>query len=101
MTDSRISSTRRRLAPLRAAAVAGILFVLLYSVSVTLIRLGIPKEATKDNGLGLETNAHVISLALNLMPYAGITFCGSSALLGTGQATRRTASLPRSGSAAV
>ncbi|MFO7661104.1 MAG: hypothetical protein R6X18_00785 [Chloroflexota bacterium] len=74
MTDLQISSTRRSLATPRAAAVAGILFALLYGASVTLIRLAIPEEATVDSDVWLETNARAISLALNLVPYAGIAF---------------------------
>jgi hypothetical protein len=68
MTDLQISSTRRSLATPRAAAVAGILFALLYGASVTLIRLAIPEEATVDSDVWLETNARAISLALNLVP---------------------------------
>jgi hypothetical protein len=74
MTDFQLHPTRRSLATPRAAAVAGILFALLYSASVTLIRLAIPEESTADSGVWLETNARAISLALNLVPYAGIAF---------------------------
>jgi hypothetical protein len=74
LTDSQIPSTRRSLATPRAAAVAGILIAVLYSAGLTLIRLAIPTDATADSGVWMETNARAISLALNLVPYAGIAF---------------------------
>jgi hypothetical protein len=57
----------------RAAATAGILFSLLLITSMLLIRSSIPA-----NPLGAATevieNSGTISLALNLMPFAGIAF---------------------------
>ncbi len=57
-----------------AAAVAGILFALLYGTGLVLIRLAIPADTTADSGAWLETNARGVDLALNLVPYAGIAF---------------------------
>jgi hypothetical protein len=74
MTDTPTNSPRRSLTTPRAAAVAGILFALLYGTSVTLIRLAIPTDATADSTVWLEANARSISLALNLTPFAGIFF---------------------------
>lgn len=73
MNDSPILSTRKRLQTPRAAAVAGILFALLYGGSLVLIRLSIPADAAADTAW-LESNSKTISLALNLVPYAGIAF---------------------------
>lgn len=58
----------------RAAAVAGILFAILYGTGLVLIRLAIPADSTADGGAWLETNARAVDLALNLVPYAGIAF---------------------------
>ena len=65
---------RRSLKTPRAAAVAGILFALLYGAALVLIRLSIPDETAADSGAWLETNSGTIAFALNLVPYAGIAF---------------------------
>lgn len=74
MREPNIPTSRRLLTTPRAAAVAGILFAILYSASLVLIRLAIPPDTTTDNGDWLETNARAVNLALNLVPYAGIAF---------------------------
>lgn len=73
MTGSQISSTRRSLTSPRGAAVAGILFALLYGAGLALIRLSIPTGRPVDT-IWLESNGRWISLALNLVPFAGIAF---------------------------
>ena len=65
--------TRRKLRTPRAAAIAGILFALLYGAGLALIRLSIPSDPAAESDW-LETNARTITLALNLVPYAGIAF---------------------------
>ncbi len=57
----------------RAGAVAGILFSLLLITSLVLVRLSIP-DSPQDPGTWLSQSAKSIRLALNLMPFAGITF---------------------------
>ena len=74
MTDAQSSLTRRSLKTPRVAAIAGILFALLYGASLVLIRLSIPANPAADSGAWLETNASTISVAFNLVPYAGIAF---------------------------
>lgn len=74
MSGPHITMKRRSLTTPRAAAVAGILFALLYGTALVLIRLAIPAESTANNGAWLETNARGVDLALNLVPYAGIAF---------------------------
>jgi hypothetical protein len=54
--------------------VAGILFAVLYSAGLSLIRLAIPADWTAGSSDWLEANARAIELALNLVPYAGIAF---------------------------
>jgi hypothetical protein len=73
MNQAQIAKTRRKLRTPRAAAIAGILFALLYGSSLVLIRLSIPSDLAANNAW-LETNARVVTLALNLVPYAGIAF---------------------------
>jgi hypothetical protein len=73
MTATRIDSTRRSLKTPRAAAIAGIVFALLYGASIVLIRAATPSDHLV-NSTWLTTNAGTFSLALNLLPYAGIAF---------------------------
>ncbi len=74
MEKPHASVARRSLTTPRSAAIAGVLFALLYGASLALIRLSIPADPAADVGVWLETNARRISLALNLVPYAGIAF---------------------------
>jgi hypothetical protein len=57
----------------RAGAVAGILFSILFITSVVLIRLSVP-DSPGDPGTWLAQSAKSIRLALNLLPFAGISF---------------------------
>ncbi len=65
--------TRRQLKTPRAAAIAGIIFALLLGTEQVLIRLSIPTDSS-DTSAWLAGQAHLISLALSLMPFAGIAF---------------------------
>lgn len=73
MTADRIVRTRQRLTTPRAAALAGILFALLFATSLTLIRLSVP-EHVGEGGAALATNSRRLGLALNLLPYSGVAF---------------------------
>lgn len=73
MTDQQGFLSRRKLKSPRAAAIAGILFVVLYGSDLVLIRISIPASPMAGS-TWLETNSKTVSLALNLMPYAGIAF---------------------------
>src|SRR6188768_307629 len=66
LTDGRLTTPR-------AAAIAGILFAVLLIISMVLIRISIPADP-KEAGALLEQEARRISLALNLVPFAGIAF---------------------------
>lgn len=57
----------------RAAAVAGILFSVLLIISLALVRLAVPARV-EDAGEWLSTSWRSVSLALNLLPFAGIAF---------------------------
>lgn len=75
MMNSNIATTRQRLRTPRAAAVAGILFAVLFTVSMLLIRFTLPEELAGPNAADwLAGNTSLITLALTLVPFAGIAF---------------------------
>ena len=57
----------------RAAAIAGILFSILMITSLVLIWISVPFDPQEDGGW-LTANWSTVSLALNLVPFAGIAF---------------------------
>jgi hypothetical protein len=63
----------RRLSTPRTAAIAGILFGLLFITSLVLLRTSIPELPSSDTDW-IEQGAGRITLALKLMPFAGIAF---------------------------
>jgi len=65
--------TTERLRAPRAAAVAGILFAVLLMTSFVLLRRSVPADPL-EAGAWLKTNADTVTLALNLVPFAGIAF---------------------------
>ena len=71
MTDRQLSLTSQKLRTPRAAAIAGILFAVLFSSSIVLIRLSIPANPA-DAGVWLKDRESTVSLALSLLPFAGI-----------------------------
>jgi hypothetical protein len=74
MTETKVSLARQSIKSPRAAAIAGILFAVLYGVGLALIRISIPADPAGDNAAWLETNIQMVTLALNLVPFAGIAF---------------------------
>ena len=75
MTNQKVVSVRQRLRTPRAAAVAGILFAVLFVISVVLIRLVLPEDLTESSvAAWLGGNTGLVSLALTLVPFAGIAF---------------------------
>ena len=73
--NSDIAIARQRLRTPRAAAVAGILFAVLFSAALLLIRFALPEELSGPNAADwLAGNTPLVSLALTLMPFAGIAF---------------------------
>jgi hypothetical protein len=73
MTETKASIARQKLKTPSAASIAGILFALLYGASLILIRISIPADQVADSSW-LENHSRNVSLALNLVPYAGIAF---------------------------
>ena len=69
------ASTRQRLRTPRAAAVAGILFAVLFTISMVLLELVLPEDLSGPNAAAwLQGNTALVSLALTLVPFAGIAF---------------------------
>ena len=68
-----IDFSRSRLTTPRAAAVAGILFSVLYITVIILVRRSVP-EKPEDMGDWLAIGWKSVGLALNLLPFAGIAF---------------------------
>jgi hypothetical protein len=71
--NPQFSSTKDKLTTPRAAAAAGILFSVLMIVSLILIWISIPPNPQDEAGW-LPESWDTISLALNLIPFAGIAF---------------------------
>jgi hypothetical protein len=64
----------RRLTTPKAAAAAGIIFALLVGAAFTLIRMAMPASPTDPNTTWLKEHSETVTLALSLVPYAGIAF---------------------------
>lgn len=73
MPEQKAHISYRRLRTPRAAAIAGIIFALLYSAGYILIQISIPAIST-DTGDLLENQVEMISLGLSFLPFAGIAF---------------------------
>ena len=73
MTETSVISRRKALKTPRSAAIAGIIFSVLYGASMVLMNISLPHEPT-DFLAWLETDTTTVTLALNLIPYAGIAF---------------------------
>ena len=66
---------RERLTTPRAAAVAGIVFAVLFIISVGMMRLAIPEEIEGlDANTWIQNSAGMVQFALTLVPFAGIAF---------------------------
>jgi hypothetical protein len=66
---------REELRTPRAAAVAGVVFSLLFGASLVLIRVSVPGNPTDArNWLTNSGRRHAVLLAVNLVPFAGIAF---------------------------
>lgn len=74
-TDREMTTARERLRTPRAAAVAGILFSVLFTTFVVLIRLSLPESLTgTETASWLHGNENTISFALTIVPFSGIAF---------------------------
>lgn len=73
MTEQVITLTRARLKAPRAGAIAGIVFSILFIISLLLIQISVPANP-EDAGTWLTGGWKTVNLALNLLPFAGIAF---------------------------
>ena len=73
MASTHLSLTAPALKTPRAAAIAGILFAVLYGASLILIRLSVPADLTAESDW-LAANGSRMAVALNMAPFAGIAF---------------------------
>lgn len=73
MTESNAHLSQRALRTPRTAAIAGIIFAVLLGTSHVLIQLSVPTDLL-DTGDWLDDQAKTVSLALSLVPFAGISF---------------------------
>ena len=71
----RVNVARQAIRTPRAAAVAGIVFTVLFTISMVLMRLAIPEELSGSNTASwLQGNTTTLTLALTLVPFSGIAF---------------------------
>ena len=73
MTESKPHISSRGLRTPRAAAIAGIIFAVLMIISFTMLQISIPSES-KVTSEWLEESTGSITIALSLLPFAGIAF---------------------------
>jgi hypothetical protein len=73
MTDEAVTAIGLRLRTPRSAAVAGILFAVLLGTSYVLLRLSTPGRGAAAE-TWTESKRHTVTLALALVPFAGIAF---------------------------
>ena len=73
MAENDLQVSTRPLSTPRAAAIAGILFSLLYGTSYTLIQLAIPTLSQDSTGFS-EDQIRIVTLGLSFLPFAGIAF---------------------------
>ncbi len=79
MTENR-ALTHRRLRTPKAAALAGILFSLLATMAFWLLWITVPADP-QEPGAWLQNSSVALTLALNLIPFAGIAFLWFIAVL--------------------
>ena len=73
--NQRAERRRQALQTPRAAAAAGILFSVLFIVSVGLMRLAIPEDiGDSEANAWLQNSTASVTFALALVPFAGIAF---------------------------
>ena len=73
MTDTPAHERNPQLTTPRAAAVAGIIFALLFAASLVFLRISIPSDLTSEIEW-IRQSRNYLSTALVLMPFAGIAF---------------------------
>jgi hypothetical protein len=80
MVEEEQTLTHARLKTPRAAAIAGIVFSILFIISVVLVRISVP-ASPQDAGTWLSGGWKTVRFALHLLPFAGIAFLWFIAVL--------------------
>ena len=80
MMEEEQTLTHARLKTPRAAAIAGIVFSILFIISVVLVRISVP-ASPQDAGAWLSGGWKTVRFALHLLPFAGIAFLWFIAVL--------------------
>jgi hypothetical protein len=75
--EQKVTLTRAGFKTPRAAAIAGIVFSILFIISLVLIRISVPSNP-QEAGVWLTGGWKTVSLALHLLPFAGIAFLSQS-----------------------
>src|SRR5215831_5849848 len=78
----------------RAAAIAGIVFSVLFVAAFAMLRISVPSDPGEP-GEWLKTSSRLVGFALNLLPFAGIAFLWFVGALRDRLGHLKTASLPR------
>lgn len=74
-TSDKVNAQRQALKTPRAAAVAGIVFAVLFTTAISLMRLAVSDQLSAATTLAdVQQNSAMLSLALTLLPFAGISF---------------------------
>jgi len=73
LKQEEVAFIRARLRTPRAAAIAGIVFSILFMVALGLIRISVPADP-HEAGAWLPGRGKTVNLALQLVPFAGIAF---------------------------
>jgi hypothetical protein len=73
MSEAAVTPLRPLSSP-RAAALAGVAFAVLFTTSLVLMRMSLPETVTSDTAWLDEGATTRISIALGLVPFAGIAF---------------------------
>ena len=74
MADQPGHLTQQRLRSPRSAAIAGLIFSVLLSAIIIMIQISFPADPVDFRSDWLEANSNVVSLAIGLVPLAGIAF---------------------------
>ena len=73
--NTRVAATRKAIRTPKAAAIAGILFALLLSAALILVRIAVPEESRQAGDWVLDdAGRRMVTIALHLLPFAGIAF---------------------------
>jgi hypothetical protein len=99
MEEKRTTVIRDHLKAPRAGAIAGIVFSILFIISLVVIRVSVPANP-QDAGVWLSGSGRSVRLALNLLPFAVVAFLWFMGVLRDRIGTMKTASSPPCSSAA-